>query len=342
MILILTSKRDGHIAAVTRHLDRAGRGWARINIEDFATNTAVEVLPTSGSGRVVVKDSKRVIDLSSVTAVWFRKPDPVCLSHLAVDQAALEYVEAELTEVVHGIYGLLDAAFWINNPFYTRSAHRKMLQLRVATEIGFRVPRSLVTNDDRIALNFCEALGTDIAIKSLGAISVLGTYQGHATQYGVFTRRVTLEELSGFRDKIPHMPTLFQEFVPKTSELRVTCVGENVFGCRITPRCGDITADDYRFDTKGLTHEPVECPELVKRLHAYMRVFGLKFGCFDFIVDQNGEPVFLECNPNGQWLWVEEMAGLPIGAAIAAELMTTIGAGARSSRAAVSIYGSSI
>lgn len=322
MILILTSKRDGHIAAVTRHLDGAGHRWVRINTEDFATNAVVQVSPATGTGSIFIKDSDKAVDLNAVTAVWFRKPDPVSLSHLALDQAALEYVEAEMTEVVHGLYGLLDGASWINNPFYTRSAHRKMLQLRVASEVGFRVPRSLVTNDDRIALAFCEALRADIAIKSLGAISVLGTHEGFATQYGVFTRRVTLGELAQFRDKIPHMPTLFQEFVPKTSELRVTCVGDNVFGCRITPRSGDITADDYRFDTKGLAHEPIDCVELIDRIRAYMRVFGLKFGCFDFAVDQNGEPVFLECNPNGQWLWVEEMAGLPIGAAIAAELIS--------------------
>ncbi len=321
MILILTSKRDGHVAAVTRHLDCAGQRWVRINIEDFATNAVVQVSPAAATGGILIKDSGKAVDLNTVTAVWFRKPDPVRLSHLALDGAALEYVEAEMTEVIHGLYGLLDDAFWINNPFYTRSAHRKMLQLRVANEVGFRVPRSLVTNDDRIALDFCGALGTDIAIKSLGAISVLGTHEGFATQYGVFTRRITLGELTEFRDKIAHMPTLFQEFVPKTSELRVTCVGDNVLGCRITPRSGDITADDYRFDTKGLTHEPIDCIELVDRIRAYMRVFGLKFGCFDFAVDQNGEPVFLECNPNGQWLWVEEMAGLPIGAAIADELM---------------------
>jgi hypothetical protein len=52
-------------------------------------------------------------------------------------------------------------------------------------------------------------------------------------------------------------------------------------------------------------------------MEAYLEAFGLNFGCFDFAVSQSGETAFLECNPNGQWLWVEELAGLPIGAAIA-------------------------
>ena len=50
---------------------------------------------------------------------------------------------------------------------------------------------------------------------------------------------------------------------------------------------------------------------------AFLRRMGLSFGCFDFIVTPSGEYVFLECNPNGQWLWVELETGLPISQAIA-------------------------
>jgi hypothetical protein len=94
------------------------------------------------------------------------------------------------------------------------------------------------------------------------------------------------------------------------------------FACRIESRGDDLTADDYRFDTKGLAHIAQECPELEGRLHGYMKALGLNFGCFDVMVARSGEPVFLECNPNGQWLWVEKMTGLPIGEGVARELMT--------------------
>jgi glutathione synthase/RimK-type ligase-like ATP-grasp enzyme len=124
-----------------------------------------------------------------------------------------------------------------------------------------------------------------------------------------------------FRSKIGHMPTLIQEFVPKECELRITCVGEEVFACRIAARNSDVTADDYRFDTANLEHEPVERPDLVGRMHSYMRSFDLNFGCFDFIVTKSGETIFLEMNPNGQWKWVQDLTGQPIGQAIAMQLM---------------------
>lgn len=117
------------------------------------------------------------------------------------------------------------------------------------------------------------------------------------------------------------MPTLFQEFVETKRELRITCVGERIFACRIEPRPGDLTSDDYRFDTKNLTHVACECPELRNKLHAYMRAFGLNFGCFDVVVSASGEAVFLDCNPNGQSLWVEVLTGLRIGEGIARELL---------------------
>ncbi len=49
----------------------------------------------------------------------------------------------------------------------------------------------------------------------------------------------------------------------------------------------------------------------------FLQHFNLNFGCFDFIVDKNGNYIFLECNTNGQWMWLEEEAKLPISAAIA-------------------------
>ena len=33
--------------------------------------------------------------------------------------------------------------------------------------------------------------------------------------------------------------------------------------------------------------------------------YSLKFGAFDFIVNNQGSWIFLELNPNGQWLWLE-------------------------------------
>jgi glutathione synthase/RimK-type ligase-like ATP-grasp enzyme len=140
-------------------------------------------------------------------------------------------------------------------------------------------------------------------------------------QYGLFTRRVGKDELMRTINKIAHMPTLLQAYVPKASELRVTCVGDKVFCCRIHSQEGELTREDVRFDTRSLRHELVHDHLIEKLTRRYMKAMSLNFGCFDIGIVEDGSPVFFECNPNGQWLWIEEMTGAPIGRAIADLLM---------------------
>jgi glutathione synthase/RimK-type ligase-like ATP-grasp enzyme len=324
MLLIITSKRDNHVDPVAGHLDATGVPWVRLNTEDFATNVSLSISPADNAAVLTIRDSGKIVDLREVRAVWFRKPEPASVSHFALQGEALDYVEAELNEVLFGLYALLRDATWINNPFTTRIAHRKLLQLKVANDVGFATPRTLVTNDPQAAVAFGEALGTDLAIKSLGAISVMERSEKGIRQYGIFTRRISLADLQRVENKILHMPTLLQEFVEKQYELRITCVGRQIFACRIESRGRDLPADDYRFDTENVEHTAYECPELHPPLRAYMEAFALNFGCFDVLIAKNGQAYFLECNPNGQWLWVEKMTGLPISRAIAEELLSAM------------------
>lgn len=58
-----------------------------------------------------------------------------------------------------------------------------------------------------------------------------------------------------------------------------------------------------------------------ERCVQYLGQMGLGFGAFDFIERPDGEVVFLECNPNGQYGWLEEALEIPVSAAIANELV---------------------
>ena len=51
--------------------------------------------------------------------------------------------------------------------------------------------------------------------------------------------------------------------------------------------------------------------------------YGLYFGAFDFIVSKKDkEYVFLEINPNGQWLWLEQLGGSKISKTLAEYLVS--------------------
>lgn len=53
-------------------------------------------------------------------------------------------------------------------------------------------------------------------------------------------------------------------------------------------------------------------------------MFELNYGAFDFLVEPHGAWRFLECNRNGQWLWLEHETGLPIARALATLLTTGV------------------
>ncbi|MEU1628068.1 hypothetical protein ABZ746_22585, partial [Streptomyces sp. NPDC020096] len=50
---------------------------------------------------------------------------------------------------------------------------------------------------------------------------------------------------------------------------------------------------------------------------AWLNHFGLNFGAFDFAVTPAGDWVMFECNPAGEWSWIQNKTGLPIAAAVA-------------------------
>ncbi|MFF8196681.1 hypothetical protein ACF05L_38825 [Streptomyces bobili] len=135
----------------------------------------------------------------------------------------------------------------------------------------------------------------------------------------VYTQRLNLTDLEDLRgiDTTAH---LFQVWVSKEYEVRLTVVGKRMFAAAI--HAGSEAAhEDWRSDYGSLTYTTTTVPEdvtagvrrLMERLH-------LRYGAADFIVSPDGTWTFLEVNPCGQWDWIQGATGLPIAEAIADEL----------------------
>ena len=53
---------------------------------------------------------------------------------------------------------------------------------------------------------------------------------------------------------------------------------------------------------------------------ALVHELGLRFAAIDLLADVDGRHWFLELNPNGEWGWLQQQAGLPLADALADEL----------------------
>ena len=121
-------------------------------------------------------------------------------------------------------------------------------------------------------------------------------------------------------DALRMAPVIFQEYVAADADLRVTIIGPHLFATAIRAAPGGYEVD-YRMDMPGASFQEAALPEPVAaRLRDLMQRLGLVYGAIDLRRTPEGEYVFLEVNPAGEWRFVEERTGQPMTRAMATVL----------------------
>lgn len=161
-----------------------------------------------------------------------------------------------------------------------------------------------------------------MSLKQIGNESV---FVGDEYEYVFYSQKVESEDLLLQPDEsFTQTASFIQNYVEKTYELRITVINQDIIACKIDSQAQD--DDKGKIDWRqgydyNLKHEIVEIPERIRQFClAFLEKMKLHFGCFDFIVTPKGEYVFLECNPNGQWLWIELETGYDISKVLAENL----------------------
>lgn len=315
MILIITNKLDPHVDAVIHHLKTDGVDFFRFNTEDFPQKITFSwqtgQSPIDG---LLILQSSRKVKLSEISSCWYRRPLPTVVSKDLITTQTREFAQEESSSLLQGLWVYLSSCFWIGYPPKIRQAESKLRNLKLAADIGFWIPRTLITSDPKQAKDFFNECEGKIINKVLGE----GEVEYLKDYYFVYTHRVLPEDLSRMGSLV-YAPTLFQEYIPKRIEIRVTIVGNKIFSCEIHSQDSKKTRDDWRhYDFGKIKHYVHHLPHSVESLCLKMvEKLGLNFATIDLILTPDQDYVFLELNPNGQWLWIEHLTGLPISSAIA-------------------------
>lgn len=314
MLLIITYANDLHADAVCSWLDASAFSYFRFHPNELATRYVYSY--SSERGHSVLRDrvANQTYDLSKITAVWSRRALTPVL-HPDCEPEDKAYYEAELLSICDSIYFELRGAAWVNSKPVVMLANDKIRQLYIAQSVGFRIPSTIVTNDP------CEA--HDFYTGQDGAcITKPFRQQLLADQRRPLTHKLDQKlDVGGF-DSVVVVPTLIQSFVDKAYDLRVTVIGAKVIACKIHSQEHARTKVDFRGgDIEELDHEIVDLDDsIVTSIREYMLMTGLESAEFDFAVAHDGTHFFLECNPNGQWLWIEILCRFDI-AKIMAEFL---------------------
>lgn len=321
MILIITNKEDVHPTPVIERLAERGIPFFRLNTESLLTDYEFSWWNDSLGCDFYIKCILNGMEVrgSEITAIWDRRPEQPKELLIKSTQGIDKHNLAEaLGFLVFLRYYLKDIPS-IGSITGDRPASSKMLQYRIAHQVGFSLPESRYSNSRRAIIGLAEKFPY-LLLKPIESNDVWD--ENNMQDYVFYSQKVPSESLSDVPDEaFTQTVTFAQNYVEKDFELRVTVVGKKVFACRIDSQ--DLTDDTGKIDWRqgyehGMGQTAFNLPEdIADKCREYLLCLGLNFGCFDFIVTPSGKFVFLECNPNGQWLWVEDATGLKISEAIA-------------------------
>lgn len=314
-IVIFTQMDDPHTDDVILALERMGHEAIRLNTDEIPADVEFSFrwggdIDGSFGGAVEVLTNGRVVDAASVRSVWWRRPGAYSFPE-GLSLQEREFAKGEVDQALRSMWSSLDC-FWVSHPDRILEASWKGGQLRQARRLGFEVPRTLVTTSPGEARAFFDACGGRMAFKVMSD-PFLGVDaasekapDGEVELLETRTTLVTQSDLD-LLDSVRTVPCLFQEYVPKRHELRVTVIGDAVFAAEIHSQEREETSVDWRNYDVDVPYVATTLPaEVADRCLALVRNYGLAYSAMDLIVTPDGQYVFVESNPNGQFIFVEE------------------------------------
>lgn len=299
---ILGQSSDCHADYVSWALRAAGFQTIWIDAQHEACPTNATMYLDGGAADF------RSIAWDDAEATWYRRLPPAPVSRDNDDQdehfclIQRDLFASWVVELQQNLPGR-----WINRPNAVERAENKLLQLNMAKAHGLRVPRTLITKDPSRFRSFLRAEGTVVGKpllvhsweeKSGGALAAFAT---------IIDARVG-SELSD--DDIVQCETIYQERIEKESDIRVIVMGKDVFAFKV------VQLGEQHFDFRVAFHqkdhirfEPVPIPDAFERkLLRFMATMKLEFASTDFARTADGELIFLDLNPVGQWLFIEHFS----------------------------------
>ncbi|OAJ75270.1 hypothetical protein AYJ08_05105 [Brevibacillus sp. SKDU10] len=279
-----------HIIPSDRISESGQLTWTNLNERENSS-----VLPTyDGQG----------IDIREIDTIWYRRgfvPQEVGMNG---DPTRIDATKDVINNSSNwALYGLLLSNFrgkWINDPSSNRIAENKAVQLKVAREVGLVTPRTLISSDPVEVRKFCSLLNNQVVVKPIRPCRYTP----------IVTQKLRPEHLAS-DESIRLCPAIYQEYIPGDRHLRV-----HVFGDLILASSIESSSLDWRPDIDFKCHSYDLSETLSSKIRQVVQALNLCMGIVDLKLDGE-EPIFLEINPQGQFLFVEALSDAPLTAAMA-------------------------
>ena len=309
-ILIITCRDDLHADKVEISLHSKGATPFRINLDEFPKDYDLNMTLVQGTwqGSINHRITNNSVSIEDIGAIWLRKSAEYCYASDDLSPQEKAFAKQETEHTLFSLLYSLDC-FWMSHPKALRAAQWKGEQLKRASQLGFRVPKSIISNQPASVRKFKNEIPGDIIFKAMSS-SFLGADKVETKDLsvsGLSTTVISEEQLESI-DAISELACCFQEYIPKKYELRVTVIGHKIFAAKIDSQADPRTKTDFRDFSVDIPYQATQLPESIERqCLAFVHDSQLMFGALDIIVTPDDEYVFLENNPAGQFLFVEQL-----------------------------------
>ncbi|MFH1193779.1 MAG: hypothetical protein V1661_02185 [bacterium] len=317
-MLLIGVAGEPHIENVKEIIKAKGGETVEIQVDLMLHGKAISsFLENTGELSLHLEEQIGSLSLSSISSVFCRPYPEWALKAKHQVPLVEQFLQRECFNLLKMVWEWIrdDVPVWVNPWDVSDSAANKGRQLKLASKLGLKIPKTLITFSNIEAKKFiseAHAAGKKIVIKTLS-----GFHNPQRNERaGSFVRQINENEL----DEINY-PLLLQEYMEKQHELRVTVVDNKCFACKILSQNSPNEAS--RIDWRVYDFEHVDWLPAVldakteSALIEMVKIFGLNYAAIDLICSPDGKITFLELNPNGLWLWVEKLSGLPISEAVA-------------------------
>lgn len=301
-ILILGQNHDPHIDAVSSVLADRDYPSFFFNRHDLQCGLSVSVI--DGLPKVSLTSSLHSDEIAcEIGAVWWRvKPTLPSEFSGPATTAEQAFAWAEWKHFLNSLYLIVTKAEWVNPPDNQQIAGLKPHNLLAATEAGLKVPDTVFSNN-------ADAVERILSYDNL-VYKGLSGHLIHPDKF-VYTTAISRVDLRENRDAIGLAPGIFQPRIDKSHEIRVTIIGDKVFVAKVDSQKSETGKVDWRIDQdEQFFSEGELSSDTLDKLSVLHADLGLVVATYDFIVTPDGAEVFLECNPAGQWLWLDQLLNL--------------------------------
>lgn len=284
-VIIFGHKRDFHSVHMLKRLETSGVKAFLLEPDQFTRQCQLTWRSDQPLTPLVV-DEHTIVPLNPIGSVFWR---------------TFTNFEQSIQE---GLTGSLLHEFlrnnrinWLNGVEAWQTYHAQAKQLSLAKQLGACIPRTILSNNAKHLMNFCQSFPTVL----------MSSAQSH-----LFSE-VLQEELLEFKRldcALDSSPISLQEYIPGT-HIRSYVIGDKTFSAEMRSECLNPDND------KDVRILPLRLPQPLERLCRNLcRGLGMQWTAIDWRKDGLERYHFLGAHPSPEFFQYEQKTGYPITAEI--------------------------